>query len=123
MGLEGKKRPYDLEDRLVQFAGDCILCSRNFTNDVEGGYFKNQLVRASSSAALNYGEAQGTLTDSDFIYKAGLSVKELKECKVIFKILNYVKVGEENEIENLQSECKELISILSKMIINKKNKE
>lgn len=70
---------YNFEDRLVRFAGECILFVRKLEKSFEIEYYKNQLLHSSGSSALNYGEAQGTITNKDFIFKVSLSVKELKE--------------------------------------------
>jgi len=111
---------FNFEDRLVRFAGECIFFTRNLDKSYENEYYKNQLIRSSGSASLNFGEAQGTNTNKDFIFKVGLSVKELKESRNSLKILNYIKEGDKNVRDLLLNEVEELIAISSKMIINKK---
>ena len=49
---------FNLEDRLVRFAGECIFFSRNLFKSYENEYYKNQLIRSSGSSSLNFGEAQ-----------------------------------------------------------------
>jgi four helix bundle protein len=111
---------FDLEDRLVRFAGECILFVRKLEKSYEVDYYKNQLIRSSGSSSLNYGEAQGTITDKDFIFKVSLSVKELKESRNTLKVLEYIKTGDFEERKWLLNEVEELIAIASKMINNKK---
>lgn len=111
---------FNFEDRLVRFAGECILFVRKLEKSFEFEYYKNQLIRSSGSSSLNFGEAQGTITNKDFIFKVSLVVKELKESRNSLKILNYVKAGNDNEIAWLLTEVEELIAISSKMINNKK---
>lgn len=111
---------FNFEDRLVRFAGECIFFTRNLNKSFENEYYKNQLIRSSGSSSLNFGEAQGTITDKDFIFKLTLVVKELKESRNSLKILNYIKEGNENIRSLLLTEVEELIAIASKMIINKK---
>lgn len=111
---------FNFEDRLVRFAGECIFFTRNLDKSYENEYYKNQLIRSSGSAALNFGEAQGTNTSKDFIFKVSLSVKELKESRNSLKILNYIQEGDKNVRNLLLNEVEELIAIASKMIINKK---
>ncbi len=48
---------YDLEDRLVKFAGDVILFANELPKDKAGVHLSGQVIRSSTSAALNYGEA------------------------------------------------------------------
>ncbi|PZO29082.1 MAG: four helix bundle protein [Flavobacteriaceae bacterium] len=111
---------FNFEDRLVRFAGECIFFTRNLNKSFENEYYKNQLIRSSGSASLNFGEAQGTISDRDFVFKVGLAVKELKESRNSLKILNYIKEGDEIIRTLLLKEVEELIAIASKMIINKK---
>ncbi|WP_298140675.1 four helix bundle protein [Flavobacterium sp.] len=111
---------FNFEDRLVRFAGECIFFTRNLNKSYENEYYKNQLIRSSGSSSLNFGEAQGTISDKDFVFKVGLTVKELKESRNSLKILNYIKEGNETIRHLLLKEVEELIAIASKMIINKK---
>ena len=111
---------FNFEDRLVRFAGECIFFTRNLNKSYENEYYKNQLIRSSGSSSLNFGEAQGTISDKDFVFKVGLAVKELKESRNSLKILNYIKEGDEAIRLLLLKEVEELIAIASKMIINKK---
>ena len=111
---------FNFEDRLVRFAGESIFFTRNLNKSFENEYYKNQLIRSSGSSSLNFGEAQGTITDKDFIFKLTLVVKELKESRNSLKIFNYIKEGNEVIRNLLLIEVEELIAIASKMIINKK---
>ncbi|WP_374507485.1 four helix bundle protein [Flavobacterium sp.] len=111
---------FNFEDRLIRFAGECVFFTRNLDKSFENEYYKNQLIRSSGSSSLNFGEAQGTITDKDFIFKLTLVVKELKESRNSLKILNYIKEGNEVSRDSLLIEVEELIAIASKMIINKK---
>ncbi|WP_130734538.1 four helix bundle protein [Flavobacterium sp. J27] len=111
---------FNFEDRLVRFAGKCILFTRNLNKSYENEYYKNQLIRSSGSSSLNFGEAQGTISDKDFIFKVGLVVKELKESRNSLKILNYIHEGDKKTRSLLLTKIEELIAIASKMILNKK---
>ena len=111
---------FNFEDRPVRFAGECIFFTRLLDRLFENEYYKNQLISSSGSASLNFGEAQGTITDKDFIFKVSLVVKELKESRNSLKILNYIKEGDDEKRNLLLTEVEQLIAISSKMIINKK---
>ncbi len=112
-----------MEDRLVQFAGEIILYCNKLPNHNTGRYYSDQMVRSAGSSALNYGEAQGTVTEKDFINKMSLVLKELKETKVSLKILDYVKYGEEQKRKFLLQESQELAAISATMILNKKRSQ
>jgi len=113
-------KPYNMEDRLVEFAADALMFAATVDNSYEGLYYKKQLIRSTGSSALNYGEAQGTQTTKDFVHKAAIVVKELKESRTNLKILNRVNFGAVAKRTELLIEVEQLIAIISKMINNKK---
>lgn len=113
---------FNFEDRLVQFAGNMILFVKTLPKDDTGKYYGNQMMRSAGSAALNYGEAQGTITDKDFIHKMSVVLKELKETKISLRILDFVDYGDTIKRKKLLQESKELAAISATMILNKKNK-
>jgi len=116
---EPTERIFNLDERLVRFAGESIFFVRKLAKAYELEYYKNQLIRSSGSASLNYGESQGTITDKDYVFKLSLVVKELKESRNSLRVLNYIKEGEENERNWLLTEVEELIAITSRMMLNK----
>ena len=111
---------FNIDERLIRFAGEAIFFVREFEKSYELEYYKNQLIRSAGSSSLNYGEAQGTITSKDFIVKVSLVVKELKESRNSLKILQYINEGNALKRKWLLDEVEELIAITSKMIINNK---
>ncbi len=112
---------YDYEDRLVRFAGESALFSEELPETYTSIYYRNQLIRSSGSPVLNYGEAQATVTNKDFIHKMSIVVKELKESRACLKVLAYLKIGQNERREALLKECEELIAIGFSMITKKQN--
>ncbi|PHN05185.1 four helix bundle protein [Flavilitoribacter nigricans] len=111
---------FNYEERLVRFAGEVVFFIKTIPKTYEGKYYSDQLIRSSGGSALNYGEAQGTITRKDFINKMSLVVKELKESRCSLKILRYTGIGKNDKGAWLLVECEELIAIGSKMINNKR---
>ena len=119
---EPTEKIFNLDERLVRFAGETIFFVRKLNKTFELEYYKNQLIRSSGSSSLNYGESQGSITDKDYVFKLSLVVKELKESRNSLRILEYIKEGNEIERTWLLNEIEELIAITSKIIINKTKK-
>ena len=107
-------KTYNFEDRLVEFAGKVVLFCNTLPKDRIGLYYMDQMLRSSGSAALHYGEAQGTTTNRDFIHKASNTLKELKETRVSFKILANVNYGDAKLRTFLLTEIEELCAICAK---------
>lgn len=113
-------KEYNLENRLVSFAAEMIIYVKDLPSDNVGNYYCNQLIRSSGSSALNFGEAQGTNTIRDYIKKASISIKELKELRVGLTILKKVNYGKKEINTKLLDEVEQLIKILATIIKNKK---
>jgi four helix bundle protein len=116
-----KKKPFDMEDRLVEFAADCALFSISIFGSAVGNYYGNQLLRSSGGAALNYGEAQGVNANKDFVHKASIVLKELKESRINLKISLKMFEKNSNQILELKNECEQLAAIIATMIKNRNN--
>lgn len=111
-------KPYDYESRLIKFAAAVIKFTRLLKKSYELEYLGTQLIRSSCSAALNFGETQGTRSNRDYVHKASIALKELKESQVNLKIIEILKV-KECDINELIEENLELIKILRVIIRNK----
>ena len=80
---------FDLEERLIKFAVNVIELANSLPNSSVGNHIQNQIVRSSTSPALNYGEAQSAESRKDFIHKMSICLKELRETYVAIKIIKH----------------------------------
>lgn len=107
-----KHRNYDLADRLVRFNTMIGQMAESVVKTNEGINIKNQIIRSSSSAALNYGEALVPESTADFIHKISICLKELMETRIALKIIisrNLCPTGE--IINQCEKESSELVAI------------
>lgn len=107
---------YDLEERLVRFAGECIKYCNTLGNTFAENHLKGQVIRSTCGACLNYGEAQGAESKKDFIHKNGIVLKELKESRSTLKILAYSELGDFQIRTELLKESEELSAIFGRII-------
>ena len=114
------KKKFDYLDRLIGFAGNIILMTQKLPNEIAANILAKQIIRSGTSAALNFGETQGTITTKDYINKASICLKELRETEVNLKIMKHVKYANESR-EELLEECIELIKIAHTIIKNKQS--
>ncbi len=115
-------KQYNLEDRLVAYAGEVLLFAEKLPKTYSCEYFSKQLIRSSGSTALNFGETQGAVSDKDYIHKISLSIKDLKESRLALKVLKYIKVYDLKVLDNILGETEQIIAILSRILINKQNR-
>jgi four helix bundle protein len=116
--------PRELEDRLISFAVTIIRLSDGIKPSIAGNNLSGQIVRSSSSTALNYGEAQSAESPKDFVHKLGICLKEMCETFINLRIIDGAKLHADQQLLNqLKTECNELISIFVKSIETSKRKQ
>jgi four helix bundle protein len=111
---ESKK--YDLEDRLIDFAIQCSDIVEELPQTKLANHVGGQLIRSSSSGALNYGEAQSAESPNDFVHKLKVVLKELRESRVCLKIILRKPLLPVERVQPTLDECNELIAIFLKSI-------
>jgi four helix bundle protein len=107
----------EIENRLINFSVSIINLCRKMNSEFVSQHLANQIIRSSSSSALNYGEAQGAESHRDFIHKTSLVLKELRETHVCLKIIKNANLTNMIELNNHAiKECNELISIFHQTV-------
>ncbi|MCH8535011.1 MAG: four helix bundle protein [Flavobacteriaceae bacterium] len=118
-----KKYKFDLEERLIKFSVEVILFCKTLDGSFASIHLSGQLIRSSSSAALNYGEAQSAESHKDFIHKMKVCLKELRESLVNLKILKGAELSKIiKKLDYLIGENNELIAIFVSSIKTSKIK-
>lgn len=110
-------KKYDIEERLIDFAVNIISFAESLPNSKSASHLGGQLLRSGTSPSLNYGEAKGAESKSDFLHKMKVCLKELRESYNCMRIIHRAKIyRSEQQVKELAVECNELISIFVKSI-------
>ena len=114
----------ELENRLVKLSlainGLCKVLDNSFFSQ----HLTMQIIRSSTSAALNYGEAQAAESRKDFIHKTSIVLKELKETKINLKLLaSSVNNKHSYVAKDCYEECDHLIAIFHKTVISARKRK
>ena len=108
----GEKKPYDLEERLLEYASRIIRLVERLPSTRAGNHVAGQLLRSGTSALPNHAEAQAAESASDFVHKLKLCLNELRES---FRWLLLIKrvplIKPATLLDPLLSETEELIRI------------
>ncbi len=111
----GKINKFDLEERLINFSVKIIKIAESMPSSFAANHLSGQLIRSGTSAALNYGEAQGGESRKDFVHKIKIVLKELRETYVCLRIINISKLHTNFELmKEVLTENNELISFFVK---------
>lgn len=117
-------KPYDLHERLIDFAVMIINITKDVENSKAGNHLVGQLIRSGSSPSLNYSEAQSAESRNDFIHKMSIVLKELRETFACLKIIERAQLCSEtsDKIKEVLKENNELIAIFVKSLETSKTK-
>jgi len=110
------KRPYDLEERTLEFAKGIIrLCQKLPKNTIN---FKliEQLIDSAGSVGANYREANEKLSKKDFAHRMKITRKECKETTYWLELLKEANQDSGKEIDDFIKESKELRNIFTSII-------
>jgi four helix bundle protein len=105
------ERKYDLEERLINFASECIDTAEALPKTFAGNHIAGQLIRSGTSPALHYGEAQSAESRNDFTHKMKICLKELRETYNCLRLIRKKNWYSREKIDTLIKENNELISI------------
>ncbi len=109
----------EIENRLINFSVGVINLSKSMGNDFVDKHMANQIIRSSTSAALNYGEAQGAESRNDFIHKTSVVLKELRETHVNLTIISRSKLKADIKLmDHLLNESNQLVAIFQKTVMS-----
>ena len=111
----------NIEKRLI----DLALSIKDLCKSLDNSYFSNhmtkQILRSSTSAALNFGEAQGAESRNDYKHKIGVVLKELKETKISLLLIQGSLVDEQSsKFDWCLNECDQLVAIFHKTVMTLK---
>ena len=107
-----EEKEKDLGKRLINFSVLIIcLCDAIF-NTRAGNAIAGQLVRSGTSPALHHGEMKDAESPNDFIHKAKVILKELRETFNALQIVKQVPLTKDLDLmEKAIKESDELIAI------------
>ncbi len=105
----------DLKERTFTFAVDVLLLLRTVSNTKENDVIKYQLSKAGTSVGANYEESQGANSRADFRYKISISLKEIREANYWLRIMESIRIGNQDEAKRLIKESAELKLIFGKI--------
>ena len=110
----------NLLDRTFKFGVKCIIFLRTLPRDFEYNVIKLQLTKSSTSIGANYEESQAGSSKADFKNKVRISLREARESNYWLRVIKALERSENEQLESLIQESKELKNILASIINNTK---
>jgi four helix bundle protein len=86
-----KKKRYDLEDRLLDFAVAVVELTDDLPSTRAGNHIAGQLLRCGTSPYGHHGEVESAESRKDFIHKLKVCLKELRETRRWLRLVSRLK--------------------------------
>jgi four helix bundle protein len=112
-----KGNRYDLEERTAKFAEEVILFCKTLPDTIVNRQLIPQLIKAATSIAANYCEADDAESKNDFKHKIGICKKESRETKHWLRMVAVANSEHSNKSRTLWQEAKELNLIFNAITI------
>ena len=116
---------WDIRNRTFEYALHAIQLFRKLQEkeDRAGWILSKQYLRSATSIGANIEEAHSAESKADFIHKYSIAQKEVNESLYWLRLFNKSEMIPSNYIAPLISETKEIIAIITSIIVkSKKNK-
>ncbi len=104
------------------FALEIIKIYKQLINEKKEFVMSKQLLRSGTSIGANIHEASAGESKKDFVHKLGIAVKESRETSYWLNLLKDSDYIKEEQFNNLNSHCNELIRILNSIILTTKER-
>ena len=113
---ELSSRPYDLRERLFQFA--CVVVrvvQFLHTRGPVASALSYQLLKCATSAGANYEEADDGSSDRDTLAKRRITLRELKEARFRLRVLRHCELLSQQH-DPVINESDELVRIVATLV-------
>ncbi len=117
MTKDQSRKPYDLEDRTLEFARRTRSFVKRLPRTISNAEDVRQLARASGSVGANYREANEAVSKKDFALRIKIARKESKERAYWLQLVDAAdNVELEDERSRLVQEATELVKIFNSIV-------
>ena len=79
-----------------------------------------QLVKAITSSTFNFEEADAASSDSDFLAKMRIALREVKEARAAIRLMVACELAGHGAVCRYEDEARQMALIFAKIIVNKK---
>lgn len=113
---------YILRDKSFEFALRIIKLYKHLTEDKKEFVLSKQILKSGTSIGANVREGKNAQSNSDFINKYSIALKEADETQYWIELLYASQYIDQKAYESLGGDLKEIIAILTSSIKTVKNK-
>ena len=108
------------DEKCMMFATRIVNLCRFLDNERRGKHIIDQIMRSGMSIGANYAEAECAISDSDFLAKLYISLKECNETLYWLRLLRNVNDLEEKHYRSIFDDGEEIKRMLVTIIKTKR---
>ena len=108
------------DEKCLMFATRIVNLCRFLDKERRGKHIVDQIMRSGMSIGANYAEAECAISDSDFLAKIHISLKECNETLYWLRLLRSVNDLEEKQFQSIYDDGEELKRMLVTIIKTKR---
>ena len=120
--MKNAEKIQDIHERIYQFVLRVLNLTKSLPKTTQNLVLIAQITRSVTSMGANDQEADGTDSRKDFIAKYSIVRKEGKETNYWLRLIADTNTAFRNRMESLIQEGKEIVKIVSTIILNTKRK-
>lgn len=103
-------------EKSKDFAIKIIKCYKFLTEQKHESIMSKQLLRCGTSIGANTRESKNAQSRMDFLNKLNIALKEADETEYWLDLLHETRYLDDNQFESINSDCTELIKMLTAII-------
>ncbi|MDR0703469.1 MAG: four helix bundle protein [Planctomycetaceae bacterium] len=111
-----------LRNKSYAFAVRIVNLSKHLTEKKKEYVLSKQVLRSGTAIGASINEAAYAESNADFVHKLSISLKEAQETHYWFSLLKDTKYITPKMFDSIDSDCEEIIKILTASIKTLKNK-
>jgi four helix bundle protein len=116
-------KEFDIKKRTFNFAIASIRFCYSLQESEKEYILSKQLIRSSTSVGANIRESRHAQSTKDFIHKLSIAQKECDETCYWLEIIEEIFNDHKDSISPLLNESRELLKVLSAMILSSKKSQ
>lgn len=120
--MKNLEKTQDIHERIYKFVVRVLELTKSIPKNPQNLILIDQVTRSTTSMGANDQEADGADSRKDFISKYSIVRKESKETNYWLRLIGDTNVFLESRMGGLKQEGKEIVKIVSSIILNSKSR-
>ena len=111
-----------LHDKSILFAVRIVNFYKHLSDNKKEFVLSKQILRSGTSIGANIRESKNAESDSDYVHKLSIALKEADETQYWLEVLSLSNIITNSEFDSMNNDVKEIIALLTTIITKIKKK-